>query len=177
VNDKELKIEDVRKGRTDEVGFIVKRRIWDVVNVRECWERTGKGPVRVKWVDTDKGTGGKVDVRCRLVARDFKVKGEKDREDLFVATPLLEGRRVLFSRAATVGRGVRKLMFVDAKKAHLNDECREVVFIELPPEAGEGPGKCGKLNYFFIWFRQAAQAWKYLYSERLEGVGFERGVH
>ncbi len=67
--------------------------------------------------------GGQVSVRYRLVARDLKVKGEKDREDLFAATLPLEGKRVLFSRVATVGRGVRKLLFVDAKKAHLSDEC------------------------------------------------------
>ncbi len=40
VNGKELKIEDVQKGRTEEVGFMVKRRIWDVVDVRERWEKT-----------------------------------------------------------------------------------------------------------------------------------------
>ena len=47
-----------------------------------------------------------MEVRCRLVARDFKGK-DKDRDDLFAATPPLEAKRMLLSRAATrkpVGR-------------------------------------------------------------------------
>ena len=55
----------------------------------------------LKWVDTDKGTEEEPMVRCRLVARDFKGKDEKDREDLFAATPPLELKRVLMSKAAT----------------------------------------------------------------------------
>ncbi len=81
------------------------------------------------------------------MARDFKGKEVEDREDLFAATPPLEGQRLLFSSAVTRRRkvrktGVRKLMFIDAKKAHLNPKCKEVVYIELPEEAGEGKGKC-----------------------------------
>ena len=176
VNGGELKIEDVRKGRSEEIGCMKGRRIWSVKDTGECWERTGRKPVSVKWVDTDKGSAGKVEVRCRLVARDFKVKGEKDREDLFAATPPLEGKRWLFSRAVTRGRGVRKILLIDARKAHLNPKCTEDVYIELPPEAGEGAGRCGKLNYWLYGFRPAAQAWEDLYSERLESVGFVRGV-
>ena len=47
--------------------------------------------------------------------------------------------------------------------------------IELPPEAGEGPGVCGKLNFWLYGFRKAAAAWEDLYSELLEGCGFKRG--
>jgi hypothetical protein len=66
-------------------------------------------------------------------------------------------------------------MFVDARKAHLNPACTETVYIELPEEAGEGPGKCGILNYWLYGCRQAAQAWEEHYSDKLEKVGFERG--
>ena len=65
-------------------------------------------------------------VRCSLVARDFKGKDEKDREDLFAAAPPLELKRVLMSKAATRRRkrqGVRKMLFIDAREAHLNPEC------------------------------------------------------
>ena len=43
------------------------------------------------------------EVRCRLVARDFK-GGDKDRDDLFAATPPWEAVRMLMSRA-TIGWG------------------------------------------------------------------------
>ena len=74
-----LDIRKVREGRKEEVEYMEKRGIWEVKDEKECWEKTGKGPVSVKWVDTDKGDR----IRCRLVARDFKKKGERDREDLF----------------------------------------------------------------------------------------------
>ncbi len=54
------------------------------------------------------GEDGDQDVRCRLVGRDFKPKGEKDRDDLFAATPPLEAKNILFSFAVTEGIGYDK---------------------------------------------------------------------
>ena len=78
-------------------------------------------------------------VRSRLVARDFK-GGDKDRDDLFAGSPPLEAKRMLLSRAVTrmVDGRVRKLMFVDARKAHLNPMCEKDEYIELPSECGVG---------------------------------------
>ena len=45
--------------------------------IAECWDKTGKSPVSVRWVDTDKASQG-LFARSRLVARDFK-GGDKDR--------------------------------------------------------------------------------------------------
>ena len=44
------------------------------------------------------------DVRCRLVARDFKDKKDNDREDLFAATPPAEAERMALSKAVTKSR-------------------------------------------------------------------------
>ena len=117
-------------------------------------------------------------VRCRLVARDLK-KGDKDRGDLFAATPPLEALRFVLSKAATRdGDGAvnKKLMFMDAKKAHLNSRCEEKVYIVLPDEANHGPGKCGRLNFWLYGFRPAAQAWEDFYSRCFREVGFTRGM-
>ena len=46
------------------------------------------------------GTGAEQEVRCRLVARDRKPKGEKEREDLFAATSPLEGKKLPLHMAA-----------------------------------------------------------------------------
>ena len=67
----------------------------------ECYGKAGRGPVSAKWVDADKGSVGRPNVRCRLVARDLKGKGEKDREDLFAAKPPLQSKRMLMSKATT----------------------------------------------------------------------------
>ena len=131
----------------------------------------------VRWVDVNKGAPDRMEVRSRLVARDFKA-GDKDRDDLFAETPPLEAKRMLFSRAATRSKkgSRRKLLFIDAKKVHLNPKCEGEVYIELPAEAEAGPEMCGKLNFWLYGFRPAAAAWEKHYSEKLEECGFSRGV-
>ena len=52
-----------------------------------------------------KGGGGAMEVRCRLVARDFRGK-DKGRDDLFAATPPLEAKGMLLSQATRTD-GVR----------------------------------------------------------------------
>ena len=172
----DLPLKDVKAARREEVGFMDERRIWDLRPIGECWEKTGKPPVSVRWVDTNKGGLLEMVVRSRLVARDFKGQ-DKDRDDLFAGTPPLEAKRMLFSRAATRTKDgkFRKLLFVDARKAHLNPKCEEDVYILLPEECGCPEGMCGKLNYWLYGFRPAAAAWEKLYCGLLEGVGFARG--
>jgi hypothetical protein len=128
-------------------------------------------------VDVNKGDENNVIVRSRLVARDFK-GGDKDRDDLFAATPPLEAKRLLLSRAVIRCKdgGYRKLLFFHVKKAHLNPECKDDVHIVLPEECGLGSGVCGKLKFWLYGFRPAAQAWEGLYAQKLQGVGLVRGI-
>ena len=86
----------VMKATYEEVGFMNKRGLWDIKSVKECWEKTGKPPVSVRWVRTNKAHPVGIDIRCRLVARDFK-GGENGRDDLFAETPPLEAKRMLLS--------------------------------------------------------------------------------
>jgi hypothetical protein len=160
----------------EEVGFMNKRKLWDVRTIKECWEKTGKPPVSVRRVDTNKGGWDLVSmlIRSRLVARDFK-GGDKDRDDLFAEIPPLEAKRMLLSRAATRRRDgrMRKLLFIDARKAHLNPKCEQDVYVMLPEECDCPEGMCGKLDFWLYGFRPAAVAWEKRYSERLESVGFK----
>ena len=148
--------------------------VWSEVDVEEAWKVTGKAPMTVKWVDTNKGTPR---VRSRLVARDFKRKGEKDQEDLFAATPPLELKRMLMSKTASGAQSgkSRKLLFVDVKKAHIIPICDKDVYFEIPVEANPGDGKCGKLRHWLYGFRPAAQAWDSHYAANFVGEGFQRG--
>ena len=178
VNDIPLPIDKVRAARREEMSYM-KGRKFEVVKKSEAYRLTGKGPISTKWVDTDKSHGtGEVLVRSRWVARDFKKRGEKDREDLFSATPPLEFLRYVISRQATRradGRE-RKTMYIDVKKAHLAARCMEDVFVELPEEAGVEDDECGKLIYWLYGCRQAAQAWEEHYAGVLQAVGFKRLV-
>jgi hypothetical protein len=171
VNGGVLDLAKVREARKEEVDFMKEKKIWREVPVEEAWKVTGKAPVSVKWVDTMKSGGL---VRCRLVARDFRMKGDKDREDLFAATPPLELLKALIAKAAMDRR--RKVLVIDVKKAHLNPICQQDVYIELPAEAGAGPGVCGKLEHWLYGFRPAAQAWENHYAANLASQGFARGV-
>ena len=166
---RQLDPERVAAARAEEIAYMKQRGIWKVVPTP-----ASVVPTSVRWVDVLKAEGT---TRSRLVARDFK-GGDRDRDDLFAATPPLEAIRVLLSRAATEtpSRVRRKLMFIDAKKAHLNPRCFEDVYIELPEEAGEGPGVCGKLEFWLYGFRKAASEWERFYAAKLEEAGFKRGV-
>ena len=173
----------VEEARSDEVDFMHKIVMFDYVNVSECWERTGAAPTSTRWVDVvKKNDAGELTVRCRLVGRDFKPKGDRDREDLFAAMPPLEAKRMLFRMAAGM-RSIRreqrlpemKLMFIDVRKAHLNAECHDDVYVDLPVEFGQ-PGRCGKLRRWLYGMRKAGQAWEDHYADKLEAIGFARGI-
>eukprot|EP00973_Karenia_brevis_P055299 7688611-Karenia_brevis.AAC.1 len=94
---------------------------------------------------------GAYDIRCRMVAKDYKGK-DKHRDDLFAETPPLEAKRMLMSRAVTRRRD------------------------ELPPECNCPEGYCGKLNYWMYGMRGAASAWERHYVGKFESIGFTRGV-
>ena len=165
--------EEVRKARMEEVGFMQKEQLWEVVPRSQA---QGQRVVSVRWVDTNKGTAEAPDIRCRLVARDFNC-GDRDREDLFAATPPWELKRLLMSHAVdTRGGRRRKVLLIDVKKAHLYPLCKGDIFVELPEEAGAGPGMVGKLKKMLYGLRSAAAAWESHYAGKLEGIGFVRGV-
>ncbi len=60
--------------------------------LKECWEKIGKAPIGVKWVDVHKVYAERPDYRCRLVAKEI---GHDDGEDVFVAMPPLEAKKIL----------------------------------------------------------------------------------
>ena len=173
----DLPVDKVLEARYEEVEYMQMRGIWEIVPTKQCWDVTRKSPVSVRWVDTNKGGPAEMIVRSRLVARDLK-GADKGRDDLFAETPPLEAKRIILSKAATRRRDgrYRKVLFIDAQKAHLNPRCEEDIFIDLPKECGTAEGYCGKLIYWLYGFRPAAAAWEKRYSGLLESVGFVRGV-
>ena len=98
----QLPLDLVRAARREQIHNMLSRTV-KVVKTAEAYEKTAKGFISTKWVDVDKSHGvGEMFVRSRWVARDFKEKGEKDREDLFSVTPPLELMRYMLSRQATI---------------------------------------------------------------------------
>ena len=94
-------------------------------------EETGKAPIGVKWVDTNKGDKERPEFRCRLVAKEIK---KDKREDLFAATPPLEAKRVLFSLLASMPE--MRLDFIDVVRAYFQAKARRDVYVDLGSPAG-----------------------------------------
>ena len=95
-------------------------KVWDVVPVSQSWKRTGKAPLKGRWVDVNKGDRTRPVIRSRWVAKEFATYKSAE---FFAATPPLEALRMMISHAASGranGRGGRKILVIDARKAHLH---------------------------------------------------------
>ena len=91
---------EVRAARSEELAEL-ERRVYVKTDLSECWEKTGRGPIGVRWVDVHKGGGV---YRSRLVAKDFRPKSKVgDIEGLYASMPPLELVKLLVARAATEG--------------------------------------------------------------------------
>ena len=140
------------------MAFFRKLRVYDVVPRDQAFARTGRAPIRVKWVDVNKGSEEVPNYRSRLVAAEIAVGA---RPDLFAGTPPAEAMRYLLSMAAT-GRNAKKkrIMVMDVARAYFFAKATRELYVELPSEdpacGGEVP-MCGRLNLSVYGTRDAAR--------------------
>ncbi len=102
ISGEELDASMVAAARVEEMEEFRKHGVYVKVPISQCVNRTGKGPIGVRWVDVNKGDKINPEYRSRLVAKEIKID---KREDLFAATPPLEAKKMLFSHAVTEGIG------------------------------------------------------------------------
>ena len=173
-----LPVELVREARRREVGYLQDRDVYEYATVSKCWEMTGRRPLSLKWIDTDKG--GKLDpnVRSRLVCTEVRRKGT---EAVFSATPPLESMRILIAKLSSVDpRGLEDPLcatLADVSRAHFYATAVRDVFIQLPAEdarAGEA-GLCGKLRKTMYGTLDASNRWSEHYTGVLTRGGFQAG--
>ncbi len=167
----------VREARFEEVEFMKSLGVFEPSTRDERMQRTGRAPITTKWIDAEKGSGGNAQVKSRLVAPDFRTKGDGDRVGLFAVMPPLEAKRMLFRmvrKAREHPKSQHKLL-VDVKKAHLNGKVKEDewAYVALPAETGGGVARLWRWLY---GMRPAAKAWGEDYSANLVSTGFVRGV-
>ena len=70
------------------------------VDLKQCYDRTGKPPLGTRWLDHNKGDSRQLDLRSRLVVQETKRVSSILADDIagvFSATPPLESLRFLFS--------------------------------------------------------------------------------
>ena len=169
-----LNPEEVRIAREEELNFMEDWEVWELVPISTCWSRTGKKPLGGRWVDHNKGDKKNPVVRCRWVAKDI---AKYSTDEFYAATPPLEALRMLCSRSATKNKDEEeeKLLFIDVRKAHLHAMADRDIYVDLPPERAK-PGYCAKLLRCLYGTRDAPARWEALYTEKLESLGFHRGL-
>jgi hypothetical protein len=174
ITNEELPANLTAEARAEELAFMDEWKVWDVVPLTECWKNTGKKPLQSKWVDVNKGDLKRPVVRSRFVAKEF---ADKRSDEFFAATPPLEALRMLLSHAATgrqSSKRGRKILVVDARKAHLHAPAERLVYVDLPPEV-KRPGMCARLRRCLYGTRDAPARWEAFLAGELEKMGFHRG--
>ena len=141
-------------------------------------EISGKRPLRLKWIDVNKGDGLSRNIRSRLVCTEVRPKGV---EAIFAATPPLESLRMLLTLLSREDPSASKdplcLSLADVSRAHFYADSVREVFIQLPaedPRSGER-NLCGKLCKTMYGTLDAADRWADHYSRVLTGAGFKQG--
>ena len=136
----------VYDARLKELKYLNDRSVYSYSTVDEARRLTGRRPLRLKWIDTDKGGKGARAIRSRLVCTEVRPKGK---EAIFSATPPLESLRILVSFLAAENpeghSDPLKVALVDVSRAHFYAPAVRDVFIELPPEDDQAqvPKRCG----------------------------------
>ena len=165
----------VSKARREEIDVMVDWKVWEEVPTSLCWQKTGKGPLGGRLNDVNKGDEESPNIRCRYVAKEIAYY---KCDDFFSAMPPLETLRMMISRAATArstSRGGRKILVIDARKAHLHAMTDRDIFVMLPPEIRRA-GYCGRLKRCLYGTRDASARWEAFLASELKKHGFVQGV-
>jgi len=169
----------VQAARAKEMEYVQGRRIYKYDTTANAVRLSGKKPLWLKWIDTNKGGEGDMNVRSRIVCTEVRKKGV---EPIFSATPPLETLRVLLTKAASrkslkSGKAL-SIQLIDVSRAHFYADAVRDVFIQLPkedPRASE-PGVCGKLLKTMYGTLDAAERWGQHYTQVLQEAGFRPGA-
>ena len=169
----------VRMAQAEEVQYYRSMKVYTKVDRSVAFSKTGRAPIKVRWVDHNKGTDEEPMIRSRLVAKEIKVC---DKPELLTATPPLEAVKMVISFAAEKGPTDKCLMHNDVSRAYFHAKARRDVFVKTAREDwDEGDdGKCGWLNLSMYGTRDAASNWEASnweakYMEELTALGFARG--
>ena len=161
----------VLAARREEIAYYKEMKAFTKVPISQCVARTGRKPIGVRWRDINMGDRYNVNVRSRLVAKEFN---NKKCDDLFAGTPHVEAMRAIISMAASGGTP-KTLMTVDVSRAYMYAKCRNEMYVELCPEAYEEDGDekcCWRLDKAMYGTRSAAQDWQHEIKRRMLSIGY-----
>ena len=140
---------EVKNARDKEIRYLWDMEVYEYSTEAEERARTGRNPVGLKWIDTNKGGAEAPRYRLRLVCPEVRQKGV---EPIFSATPPLEIPRVLLSVACQEdvlqAEDPFLICIADVSRAHFYADAVRDVYVRLPDEdpKAKQPGVCGKLR-------------------------------
>ena len=170
----------MEEARTEELAYMKANGIYAKVPVDTCWAETGKAPLSLRWVDTNKGDDEHEVYRSRLVVRELRVRNTTlSASDLFAAMPPYECLKLMISlwvslRFTSSGTTL-KLGLWDVKKAHLYGQAERRVFTDLPA-GDEVDGFCALLLRGMYGTQDASGIWQRDYTGLMESDGWAPGV-
>ena len=163
-------------------------RVFERVPHEVAKARMRNEPIKVRWVDTLKGSGTH---RSRLVAKEFRRGSKCEGFANFSAAPPLELVKLIISLVATAQRdpesrfGWREhgandqiaMTHTDISHANFHAPSKEEKYVELTSEKwrSEYP-EYGRLRVSLLGTRDAAANWEDAYAKVLTEHGFARGV-
>ena len=103
VNGNALESNLVQAARAEELEYIQKVNIWELTSINECFATTGRKPITLRWIDTNKGDIDHPNYRSRLVVREIRRKGQSVEDCMrFSSMPPLEALKTLLSFRQTM---------------------------------------------------------------------------
>ena len=179
----------IGEARKLELAYFAQKGVWQKRPHGESRKVTGKPPITVRWVDTNKGDDMVPKYRSRLVARQIKAMDNTGGNYFAPAPPIEALRAVLSMTATTIGEYKpdwsptserrTQLSLIDVSRAYFNAHCdpSEPCYVELPPEDADNGVQCGLLLRHMYGTRRAADGWQEEYSTLLvQELGFRQGV-
>ena len=143
-------------------------RVQEGTSPEVCEDVTGKMPIKVSWIDTNKQDEANPKYRSRLAAKEFKRYSDPDP---FSSAPPIEMLRSIVRRAAL---GTQAQQTKEVARAYFNASSTSPVFLELCDEVRrpEDEGMCGELSVSMHGKRSAASNWQKWYTDLLRNCRF-----
>ncbi|CAK0899207.1 unnamed protein product [Prorocentrum cordatum] len=167
----------VAQARAVEREWVKKQELIEIVPRSQAFAETGRPPIPLKWVDTNKGDAERPNYRSRLVVKE--IKAMRSLVSLMV-TWTREAPLHIQESLRKKGRkpGNFKIGFFDISRAHFYGKAQRRIFVELEEESRKeyGEDKCGLLLKSWYGTQDASKIWQGDYTELLEEHGYKAGV-
>jgi len=178
----------VQEARATEIAYFIAKGVWKQVPKTTAYQRTGRPPITVRWVDVNKGDDQNPKYRSRLVARQLKAT-DRSGQSFFAPAPPIEALRTVLALSQTkigswqpdwdpMSPNRVQVSTVDVSRAYFNAKVDEdqPCFVELPAEINAAHDMCGQLLRHMYGTRMAADGWQEEYSTLLVSFGFVQGL-